>query len=129
MGALFDLSSVQQIAGPQGTLYGGSAAGGAINRLSMKQSADFSGDLLLDGGNYDQVRMAANQNLRARDQISFRVSADYNRNAAYKSQGLEASNRTEGRRTPIFTQGSDLLELLWVRGDNGQDAKQDQRGR
>src|SRR3546814_1119063 len=68
MGALFDLSSVQQIAGPQGTLYGGSAAGVAINLLSMKQSADFSGYLLLDGGTYYKVHMAANQNLRASDQ-------------------------------------------------------------
>src|SRR3546814_9365812 len=88
MVALFDLSCVQQIAGPQGTLYGGSAAGGAINLLSMKPSADFSGDLLLDGGNYDQVHMAANQNLRASDQLSFRVSADRSEEHTSELQSL-----------------------------------------
>src|SRR3546814_924562 len=125
MGALFDLSSVQHIAGPQGTLYGGSAAGGAIHLLSMKPSADFSGDLLLDGGNYDQVHMAANQNLRASDQLSFRVSADYNRHDGYQSHGLDASNRIEGRVSALFTPGSDLTALLFVSGYHEKGAMGD----
>src|SRR3546814_1316349 len=82
----------------------------------MKPAADFSGDLLLDGGNYDQVHMAANQNLRASDQLSFRVSADYNRHDGYQSHGLDASNRIEGRVSALFTPGSDLTALLFVSG-------------
>src|SRR3546814_1227689 len=82
----------------------------------MKPSADFSGDLLLDGGNYDQVHMAANQNLRASDQLSFRVSADYNRPHGHQSHGLDASNRIEGRVFALFTPGSDLTALLFVSG-------------
>lgn len=116
MGALFDLSSVQQIAGPQGTLYGGSAAGGAINLLSAKPADDFSGDLLLDRGNYGQVHVAANQNLRASDELSFRLSADYNRHDGYQSHGLDASDRLEGRVSALFTPGSNLTALLFVSG-------------
>src|SRR3546814_20924140 len=91
----------------------------------MKPSADFSGDLLLDGGNYDQVHMAANQNLRASDQLSFRVSADYNRHDDYQSHGLDASNRIEGRVSALFTQGSDLTAPLFVSGYHETDAMGD----
>src|SRR3546814_15576558 len=107
MGALFDLSSVQQIAGPQGTLYGGSAAGGAINLLSMKPSADFSGDLLLDGGNSDQVHMAANQNLRASDQLHFRGSDNYNRHDGYKTHCLDALTPIQWTVPDLFNHGHD----------------------
>src|SRR3546814_1123755 len=91
----------------------------------MKPSADFSGDLLLDGGNYDQVHMAANQNLRASDQLSFRVSADYNRHDGYQSHGLDASNRIEGRVSALFTPGSDLTALLFVSGYHEKGAMGD----
>lgn len=116
MGALFDLSSVQQIAGPQGTLYGGSAAGGAINLLTMKPASDFVGDLLVDGGNYGQAHIVANQNLRASDDLSVRLSADYNRHDGYQSHGLDAADRLEGRVSALFTPGSDLTALLFVSG-------------
>src|SRR3546814_4656735 len=60
--------------------------------------------------------MAANQNLRASDQLSFRVYADYNRHDGYQSHGLDASNRIEGRVSALFTPGSDLTALLFVSG-------------
>src|SRR3546814_7961639 len=69
--------------------------------------------------------MAANQNRRASDQLSFRVSADYNRHDGYQSHGLEASNRIEGRVSALFTQGSDLTALLFVSGYNEKGAMGD----
>lgn len=125
MGALFDLSSVQQIAGPQGTLYGGSAAGGAINLLTKQPSDDFTGDVLADAGNYGQVRLVANQNLRASDALSFRLSADYNRHDGYQSRGLDAADRLQGRVSALFTPGTDLTALFFVSGYREKGAMSD----
>src|SRR3546814_20732295 len=69
--------------------------------------------------------MAANQNLRASDQLSFRVSADYNRHDGYQSHGLDASNRIEGRVSALFTPGSDLTALLFVSGYHAKGAMGD----
>jgi len=53
---LFDLDRVEVLKGPQGTLYGHSTTGGAINFISRQprlSSDDLNGNLSLGYGNYD----------------------------------------------------------------------------
>jgi iron complex outermembrane recepter protein len=126
MGLLFDLSSVQEIAGPQGTLYGGSAAGGAINLLTQQPTNDWSGNMLLEGGNYAAAHVAVNQNVPASDQLSLRTSIDYNRHDGYENNGLDTSNRIEGRESVLYTPSDDVTALVFVSGyrENGHQGDQ-----
>jgi iron complex outermembrane receptor protein len=115
-GMLFDLDSVQSIAGPQGTLYGGSAAGGAINVNSAHPQNDFSGRGLLEVGDYGMIHGSVGQNAAVSNSLSLRGAVDYERHGAYLNNGIDAENRISGRVSARFTPSSDLDVLLFAAG-------------
>ena len=115
-GLVFDLSSVQVISGPQGTLYGGSAAGGAINLLTQQPGQSFSGDALLDVGDYANVHVAVDQNAPISDTLSLRGAIDYDRHDGYESRGFDAENGIKGRLSVLAQPTSDLRVLAFFSG-------------
>lgn len=60
---LLDLEQVEILRGPQGTLYGRNALGGAIHFRSKQPSAERSGTLNIEYGNYDFRKVRASVNL------------------------------------------------------------------
>ncbi|MCF6215450.1 MAG: TonB-dependent receptor [Emcibacter sp.] len=51
----YDLEQIEVIRGPQGTLYGKNAIGGAINVTSKNPTKELSGEIEATFGNYDRV--------------------------------------------------------------------------
>jgi iron complex outermembrane receptor protein len=73
----FDLQSVQVLKGPQGTLFGRNATGGAVLYTSIKPSEQADGYVKLRGGNYNlrEVQGASNLSL-AGSKALLRVAGD-----------------------------------------------------
>ena len=56
-GGLFDIERIEVLRGPQGTLYGRNAVGGAINFINKSPTNEFEGEAKVVGGNYDTREM------------------------------------------------------------------------
>jgi iron complex outermembrane receptor protein len=79
--AFFDLQRVEVLAGPQGTLYGKSSTGGAVNVITNAPSQREEGFASVALGNYDTKRFEGMFNAPLTDNIAVRaaISANYRR--------------------------------------------------
>lgn len=57
--AQFDISGIEVLRGPQGTLYGRNSTGGVINFTSAKPTREMAGGFTLGYGNYESIRANA----------------------------------------------------------------------
>ena len=76
---IFDVEQIEVLRGPQGTLYGKNAIGGAINVVSTKPSDEFRGKIKTTIGNYGRKNFAGvlsgplSSNINAKVSFSSRV--------------------------------------------------------
>jgi iron complex outermembrane recepter protein len=94
--AFYDLQSVQVLKGPQGTLFGRNATGGAVLFTTNKPTEDFGGYALARLGNYDlrHFEGAINAPL-AGDRAMLRVAGVYTKRDGYQRNlfsGTRAGN-------------------------------------
>jgi iron complex outermembrane receptor protein len=82
--AFFDLERVEVLRGPQGTLYGQSSTGGAVNVITNKpQLGELDGYLKAEYGNYNAKRTEAAINLPIGDVWAIRISGATNQRDGY----------------------------------------------
>lgn len=91
--AFFDLERVEVLSGPQGTLYGRSSTGGAINLITNKpRLGETSGYANFEYGNYDAQRIEAAVNLPLGEVLALRIAGAANRRDGYaKPQSYSAT--------------------------------------
>ena len=71
---LIDLDRVEILRGPQGTLAGKNAIGGAIKLFSAKPKGDGSGSLRVEYGSYDELSVRGMADFKITDNLAMRVS-------------------------------------------------------
>jgi iron complex outermembrane recepter protein len=84
-GQFYDIDSVQVLRGPQSTLYGRGATGGAVNVFSAKPKLDaFAASIDASYGTYDTSEIKGMVNMPIiDDQLAIRVAGDWVRHDGY----------------------------------------------
>ncbi|UNU43723.1 TonB-dependent receptor [Sphingopyxis sp. YF1] len=78
--SFFDLQGIQILKGPQGTLFGRNATGGAVLYQTQKPTDEFEGFVSARVGNLGQAGLQGAVNIPlSSDRVMLRVAGDYNR--------------------------------------------------
>jgi iron complex outermembrane recepter protein len=122
-GTLFDLDRVEILRGPQGTLYGRNATGGAVNVITAKPDFNgVSGYANFAYGNYNAISGTAAVNLPLiDDKMAFRIAATFAKHDPYapnlasafaaNSPGLDDQD-DQAVRAHLLFKPSDNLKIL-----------------
>ena len=70
-----DVSAIELLPGPQGTLYGLSSVGGVLNVRNNRPTQDDENHLTLEYGNFASVHFTDMQNVRVDDDLALRVAS------------------------------------------------------
>ena len=119
---IYDLDRVEVLRGPQGTLYGRSATGGAVNFVSSKPTDQFTGRATLEYGDYNTLATEGMLNVPIIDTIDMRAAFATVRHDGYRpnealggaTPGDDADSQS-GRLQFLF-KPIDGLKIL-LRGD------------
>lgn len=94
----FDIERVEVLRGPQGTLYGRNATGGAVNVLPKKPelSSGFGGNFELQAGDYNELKAKGALNVPVSDAVALRFAGiSYERDGF--TRNIITGNDVDGR--------------------------------
>lgn len=100
--AFFDLERVEVLPGPQGTLYGRNAAGGAVNVISRRPGDIYGGNASIEVGAYNTLNAQAGIDLPLSDTFAVRAAAGLQRHDGYLSNGGDDKDTKTFRLTGVY---------------------------
>jgi len=110
-GVFYDLQRVEVLKGPQGTLYGRNATGGAINVIPNRPKFDeTAAEFSFGYGNYDWLTGQAAINLPVGDNVAVRVAGSLSQHDGFQSDGTGEQREYAGR-FQIYAEPTDQLSL------------------
>ena len=130
----FDISQVQVLRGPQGTLQGRNSAGGTVNMLTRKPTREFEGYLDTEVGNYDHRRVKAAINIPLGEQFAARISGiwldrDGYTDNIYNGEDVDSRDQYSLRGALRWEPGADTtvdLMVSWFEEDSSRTRSQKQ---
>jgi iron complex outermembrane receptor protein len=110
-GTFFDLERIEVLKGPQGTLYGRNATGGAVNVLPARPRLDGNAlNVSLGYGNYDRVEAEAAANLVIGADAAIRIAGRTQRWDGYNRDGTD-DNQSEGLLVQLLVEPTPALTV------------------
>ena len=110
-GFFYDIDRVEVLKGPQGTLYGRNATGGAINIISKQPELGSVGvDASVEYGNYASLRTDGALNVPLGDNAAVRVALFHVEHNGYMNDGTDDQDVTGGRLSFLW----DPIETLKI---------------
>ncbi|MDE1916786.1 MAG: TonB-dependent receptor [Sphingomonadales bacterium] len=99
----YDLERMEVLKGPQGTLYGRNASGGAINVITAKPKlGETSGFINGEYGNYNTAKVSAAINLPIGERWAVRLSGQHASHDGYFNDGYDDENTQAARAQVKF---------------------------
>jgi len=111
-GLFYDLDRVELLKGPQGTLYGRNATGGAINIIPARPTFNLGGTAGVTLGDYSHFDANAALNVPLSDQVAIRVAGQHAKHKGYMSLGTNDEDVNALRGSILFQPSSDVSILL-----------------
>jgi iron complex outermembrane receptor protein len=113
----YDIARVEVVKGPQGTLYGRNASGGAINLITNSPTLDaVRGDLNLDVGNYSLYHVDGAINVPLSSTVAMRVAVNRIKRDGYLTDGTSDDDQLAARAKLLFEPSDATSVLLSVDG-------------
>jgi iron complex outermembrane receptor protein len=112
----FDIDQLEVLPGPQGTLYGRSALGGAVNVSFARPTQQLETEVVLEAGNYSLLHGTLAQNLPVTDELALRAAFDYIDHDGYLRTGADSKDDYAGRLSALYQPSDDLELYVWVHG-------------
>ncbi|MET3109141.1 iron complex outermembrane receptor protein [Oxalobacteraceae bacterium GrIS 2.11] len=119
--SFFDVERIEVLSGPQGTLYGTSTTGGAINIITNKPDKDFAASINTEFGSYNARRSDAMVNVPISNELAVRIAVNGNDRDGYLQPSLGANpgglarndqHDRAGRLSALYTFSHDTTMLL-----------------
>ena len=93
----YDVSQVEVVRGPQGTLYGRNATAGVVNLISAKPTDQYEAMASVDIGNYESRRLEGMLNVPIiGDKLDLRVAGEWTKRSGY-TFNAETDQSVDGR--------------------------------
>jgi iron complex outermembrane receptor protein len=121
----YDLERIEVLRGPQGTLYGRNATGGAINIVTARPGLEPGGYVQVEGGNYSTLNAEGALNIPLHERVQMRVSFGTSYHSGYRQTtpfgDADDANARSGR-FQIQVQPIDDLRIRFTAQHTTQDA-------
>ena len=109
---IYDLERVEVLPGPQGTLWGRNAAGGAVNFITRRPTFDLGVEGSVEAGNYGYVHPSLTVNVPLSDTVAVRAAGEYNKRDGYLSNGGNDRDAYSGRLSGLFVPNDRVSALI-----------------
>ncbi len=117
---VYDLTRVEAVLGPQGTLYGRNTNGGVLNFITNDPTNHYEGSAAVTFGNYGTVGTEGMINVPLTDTVAARLAFGTQRHNPYHSDGYDDQDDTSARFKLAYMPSDDLKILLAVDGSTQQ---------
>ncbi len=122
--SFFDLSSIQVLKGPQGTLFGRNATGGAVLYTTPMPGDEFGGNLIVRGGQRDTAQVQGAVDLPiVKDVLRVRLAGDYSHEKGFVTNRFTGNtvgdrDSKSARATILLTPAANLRNTTLVQYDH-----------
>jgi iron complex outermembrane recepter protein len=110
---LYDVEQIEVLPGPQGTLYGRSSLGGAVNVNFNRPTKEYQSGAELEAGNYSLVHISAVQNVPIGDTFAVRLAIDDLQHRGYQPSGADSQRDFSARLAALYEPTDQLSIYLW----------------